>query len=825
MPRPDLHPFTRVFTRVRSGALVSFAVVAASVWFVVAQLQPVELVRDTIPTGGDNAGHLWGPAILKDTLLPSLRLSGWSPDWLAGFPAFHFYMVVPALMVALGSYVVPYNVAFKLVTVLGPVTLPVAAWASARLGGARRPAPELAAVATVPFLFDRYHTIWGGNLLATLSGEFAYAISLSASTLFVGLSVAGMRTGRHRAVAAAVLAFAVLSHPIPPLLAAAGALSALAVAPSWGRVRWLGTVGVTGVAVAGFWLLPFWWRRDYLTDLGYVRDTRYWDRLLRLDVGPDRLHWVLALAVVGAAAAVVHRIWWGRAVVGATLLLAGLYLVTPQGQLWNARILPLYYLGLFLLAAMGAATVVRMLGGGPSLLARPGGRVGPMAAVLVAIAASALLAGLGGARGRSLAGMLAGIGVVLAVAETLRWLASVRSRWGPTVVSALTVGALLAVLAVVGLPLRVLPGGSVGADGVYGWGPLSATGRSQVPTYAHWNYSGMEAKQGSGRGGGYDEYTGLVDTMRGLGETRGCGRAMWEYARELDRYGSPMALMLLPRWTDGCIGSMEGLYFESSATTPYHFLTQTELSVAPSQAMRGLRYGRLDIDAGVRHLQLLGVRYYLAFSPPAVAAADAHPDLSRLATSGPWVVYAVDGSAVVEPLPVWPVVVDAAGDWLDVAQPAFLGSVPDGVVLAADGPDGWPHVDAGALSDPVRRPVPQVPAPGAVVDRVVSDDDRISFEVDEPGAPILVKASYFPTWRADGADGPYRVGPNLMVVVPTGRQVTLRHTRTAIDHLGLAVSLAGIAGGVVLARRRPIDVGPPGERPACIVSAAGRVHR
>ena len=36
--------------------------------------------------------------------------------------------------------------------------------------------------------------------------------------------------------------------------------------------------------------------------------------------------------------------------------------------------------------------------------------------------------------------------------------------------------------------------------------------------------------------------------------------------------------MLLPFWTDGCIGSMEGLYFEASATTPFHFLNEAELS-------------------------------------------------------------------------------------------------------------------------------------------------------------------------------------------------------------------------------------------------------
>ena len=53
---------------------------------------------------------------------------------------------------------------------------------------------------------------------------------------------------------------------------------------------------------------------------------------------------------------------------------------------------------------------------------------------------------------------------------------------------------------------------------------------------------------------------------------------MWEHEEQHDRYGTPMALMLLPFWTDGCIGSMEGLYFEASATTPYHFLNQDELS-------------------------------------------------------------------------------------------------------------------------------------------------------------------------------------------------------------------------------------------------------
>ena len=56
---------------------------------------------------------------------------------------------------------------------------------------------------------------------------------------------------------------------------------------------------------------------------------------------------------------------------------------------------------------------------------------------------------------------------------------------------------------------------------------------------------------------------------------------MWEYNADQNRFGTPEALMLLPYWTGGCIDSMEGLLFESSATTPYHFLNQAELSVSP----------------------------------------------------------------------------------------------------------------------------------------------------------------------------------------------------------------------------------------------------
>ena len=96
--------------------------------------------------------------------------------------------------------------------------------------------------------------------------------------------------------------------------------------------------------------------------------------------------------------------------------------------------------------------------------------------------------------------------------------------------------------------------------------------------------------------------------MTDIGESYGCGRCYGSMTG-MGSYGTPMAPMLLPYWTNGCIGSMEGLYFES-ATVPFHFLMQSELSANPSRPMRGLPYRGLDLDSGIEHMQMSGVRYY-----------------------------------------------------------------------------------------------------------------------------------------------------------------------------------------------------------------------
>jgi hypothetical protein len=290
---------------------------------------------------------------------------------------------------------------------------------------------------------------------------------------------------------------------------------------------------------------------------------------------------------------------------------------------------------------------------------------------------------------------------------------------------------------------------------------------------------------------------------------------MWEYDEGITSYGTTMAPMLLPHFTDGCIGSMEGLYFEASSTTPYHFLNQAALSEKPSSAQRDLRYPSFDLELGIKELQLEGVRYYLANSDAAKSAASKNSSLTQIGTAGVWTIYLVADSPLVEGLAnlpnVYTNVDDTQDQWLQPAAEWFKDPNRWGLFYASSGPANWPRITipeaakltskereslvrSGALatSDPPTFSGETVATQPVVVTNINTTRDGLSFDVDTIGQPVLVKISYFPNWKATGADGPYRVTPNFMVVVPTSNHVELRYRDGGLEYGSMGISLIGL---------------------------------
>ena len=79
---------------------------------------------------------------------------------------------------------------------------------------------------------------------------------------------------------------------------------------------------------------------------------------------------------------------------------------------------------------------------------------------------------------------------------------------------------------------------------------------------------------------------------------------------------------------------------------------------------------------------------------------------------------------------------------------------------------------------------------GDIISEIL-DRERIEFTTTAVGAPHLVKVSYFPNWKAIGADGPYLVSPSLMMVIPTQENVTLYYGMSSANRIGVALSILG----------------------------------
>ncbi len=803
------------------GRLTGALVVTACVVFVFVELHPRLLLRNTTPAGGDMGAHVWLPAFIRDNLLP-WRVAGWSTDFYAGFAAGQFYFPLPSLLIIALDVFLPYNVAFKLVTVSGAMLLPVGAYVLGRGLRAPRPAPEALAVASIAFLFFKGggdatmefdHHIMGGNIASTMAGEYSFTLALALSLLFLGTLVRALEREGSPALPALFLAMTVTSHLVVAIFATYAALVLWCTRRPVRTARTFVSVGLVGGLLTAAWSLPL------VANLGTTTDMRYepiggtiskyftWMFLWNLQ------WYVLVLALVGLLAGAYYRRRAFLEIAAITVVAGGFFMgwetlrdLIHKAPAWNLRLLPFWYLGLYLLAGLGAAQIVRW------------------GASLVAWLSDWLAA-------NDVPDDLSPEVPVVAFDQD----AAADEDTDPTLRSAPNLGERILHAPSRAIAIAVL---AVLFAGV-ALARVDATKGFQTG-WASYNYAGYEALPG------YPEYRAFIDTVDDLPP----GRMLWEGGGDIGAYGTPLALMLLPYWTDGRISSMEGVYFEASATTPYHFMTVATLAKSPSNPVRGITYRTIaDFPLGVRYLQLLGVRYYAAYTPEAKTAAAKEsaltpiatvPDLDGFEPKG-WTIYRVANSATVAPLRYEPVVADdlaPAPNWKCTGQgpPAVPEDNPNEfsaweclAVPWFDDPDALEHLvtDGGPASwsrVPLKRArTTSTPAlPDVDVSRIRTTQTSIAFRVSRPGVPVLVKTSYYSNWKARGAEGPWRATPNFMVVVPTERNVRLEFATSGVEWIGRVGTVMGVLGLVVLfvapailtgaVRRRRPPLGSPSRR-------------
>jgi hypothetical protein len=707
-----LEPGKNIYQRISTIAV--FIMIYAALFYI---FRPSLLLSPTMTAGGDTATHHFGIRFLMEELLPQGRLTGFSLDWYAGMPMISFYFPLPYLMVALLSHVIEYNLSFNIVTVLGTFLLPPAVYIFIRSLKFKFPYPLLGSVFSLIFLFMESYSIYGANMLSTMAGEFGYSLSFAMVFLFLAVfKYSVWKPGLNGFFILAVLALAAtaLSHVLTTLCL-------VVMMPGYSfyglkkSLLWRsGTILVTGFLLTAFWSIPFAFNLGFTPNMGWKHITTP----RPLAVNELLFSLVLCLGAVAVYSFYLRArdkrpalLFWSLAMF--TLL----FFVPTGGRVWNARILPFYYITVHLLAAY-----------------------------LLYILYFGFL-GL------------------------LKKRAPSKARWLQLLYAPIILAIALSV--------------------ILGSAPVAAS-------WAKWNYSGYENQEG------WPLYREMMDHIKGLEH----GRFMVEQDKEkVQKFGTSRAFELIPLHSGHPV--MEGLLVEGAFSSPFHFINQAELSDKPSNAIPSLQKPPTDISMGLRHLQLFNVRYMIASSEDIISGLRKDPRTTLLTTFEDFYIFEVQGSRQYVEVPDYLPVRVKTPDWYSVAKDWYMDEEALDVPIIWDRGEGglgaFTLIDESQAPDPPRH---AMQGNGNIVLKVL-ENERISFETDQIGKPHIIKVSYFPNWKAEGALGPFVVSPSFMLVVPTQNDVLLSYGKTRIDSVSDFLSAAGVLSllaitylSVLFARRK-----------------------
>lgn len=622
------------FVRDRLPQLLVFTAIYA---FFLYYFKPSLLFLDTTISGGDTGSHNYMVYYLKD-IFPSIH--GWSHDWYAGFPFFYFYPPLLYGFAVVLSYILPINIAFKIVTAIGSFILPLSCFLCLKILDFKKPIPEIAALLSLSFLFLESYNIYGGNIPSTLAGEFSYSFSFSLFWLFIATLTKGVKENKYFILNTAILSLIVLSHPIPVIASLLFVPYLVLNRDFKTRLMYILKLYIITFLLTSFWSLPFLLYLEYTP-------TMKWQRFIRLsDIFPSSIVPFQILAVFGVFYCFVKKQKNIEPLVFISAVTLIPYFLLDNSKIWNTRFLPFFTLSTIMISALAIGNLLKKL----------------KHSLIIPLFACILILWLNSN-----------------IKYTSQWI--------------------------------------------------------------KWNYEGFEKKET------WSEIKPLFDYLK----TLPYGRVMWEYTAEYNKFGTPRVLELIPLFSKK--PTMEGVLIESALSSPFHFILQAETTKTPTKPLYGIKYPEFDMKKAVKHMKVLGVRYFLAYTDEVKNETD--KILPKLATVGRFALYEVPEVALIEPIFDFSIE-KKDKNWMFKSIEWF---------------------QYGELSKPIifaKIPVTDVLRKNVKCSILEFKHNYVSFYTDGIGIPHLIKVSYFPKWKAEGAYGPYLVSPSFIAVIPDSNFVRLK---------------------------------------------------
>lgn len=318
-------------------------------------------------------------------------------------------------------------------------------------------------------------------------------------------------------------------------------------------------------------------------------------------------------------------------------------------------------------------------------------------------------------------------------------------------------------------------------------------------SWAKYNFSGYE---NSSSGAAAQE---LIDYLRNV---EPCGRIAYDLHPYNESLGSTRFFEALPALTGHPI--IEGGIVNSAIGSLSAYVVQGEMSEHTAGAPLLVQPQSFDPEKGLAHLELLGVRRFIAHSNSTINALRESPMWTEefVIGGGKWILFkhVSDSDGLVRK---WNSSINcyvSDNFQKDSLEWLYVGAAVREPFLFID-PEAVASLEIGSqlITEPYSRlddlrtnPTPTGDWIGGACDeipsRVVKAGGRyeIHFKALELRMPYIVAMSYFPNWSVKGALGPYYVTPGFMVVYPTQENVVLYYDKTMSNLIGNVLSILGV---------------------------------
>jgi len=198
----------------------------------------------------------------------------------------------------------------------------------------------------------------------------------------------------------------------------------------------------------------------------------------------------------------------------------------------------------------------------------------------------------------------------------------------------------------------------------------------------------------------------------------------------------------------------------------------------------GLSYINGNFDKGVRHMKQLGVDYFITYTDSISKKAINSPELEFLFESSPFQIFKLKSNKVEL----------VTSELINFSQPSFYERISSSVfkkpidesfftlsMKEFQKENNIRVIDKSSI-DQIKNKLSTDEAQLNITEFTLKNN-QLTFTTNQPGKLHLIKVSYFPNWTIEDGDGPYRITPSFMAIVPNSSDVKLTFEKTNLEQL------------------------------------------